>query len=71
MYSRIVASLNKRGHTKMAANVQAELRQEDIDPKVIRANAPKLVAFANKLSSTGNPQFQKHASTILQIVDNA
>jgi len=52
-----------------AAQLEKETGQ--IDFAVIRSNARKLTAFANKLSATNDASLKKHAQVILALVDDS
>ena len=69
--NHIYNSLKKRGLKTTADNMVEEEKQVQISAEVLKANKPKLTAFANKLSATSKPEFKDHAKKILEIVDEA
>lgn len=66
---KVIADLKKRGLTKTANIIEAELKEDQITDEILRANKPQLISFANKLSATKNPTFEKHAKEIINIID--
>ena len=69
--NHIYDSLKKRGLKTTANNMVEEERQVQVSAEVLKANKPKFIAFANKLSATNKPEFKSHAKKILEIVDEA